>query len=158
MEDSLSTLDKLEDVFGNAFGDEKLDCLVQMRTVEGTRGILHIFQNDVVNVGCSGVLVESPIGHPVTPVRGGIAIVHATNVGAILLDVSLHLAEAVEQGSPDPSLLVGESIIRKLTTVSDQIVHLPTRHTVSDHIADVVGGEDVGCGFCVVHAFIVPYI
>ena len=138
MEDSLSTLDKLEDVFGNAFGGEKLDCLVHMRTGEVTRGILHIFQNDVVNIGCSGVLVESPIGHPVTPVRGGIAIVHATEVGAILLDVSLHLAEAVEQGSPDPSLLVAGG---------DMIG--------ADHIADVVGGES-GSGCCVVHAFIVP--
>jgi len=109
-----------------------------MRTVEVTRGILHIFQNDVVNVGCSGVLVESPIGHPVTPVRGGIAIVHATEVGAILLDVSLHLAEAVEHGSPDPSLLVvGGDLIR------------------TDHIADVVGGEYVG-GCCISHASIVP--
>jgi hypothetical protein len=156
MEDSLSTLDKLEDVFGNAFGGEEGHCVIEVATVEVTRGILRIFQNHLVNVGCSGVLVESPIGHPLTPVRGGIAIVHATEVGAILLDVSLHLAEAVEQGSPDPRLLSGESIIRKFTTVADQIVHLPTRHTVSDHIADVVGGEDVGCGCCVVHAFIVP--
>jgi len=110
-----------------------------MRTVEVTRGILHIFQNDVVNVGCSGVLVESPIGHPVTPVRGGIAIVHATEVGAILLDVSLHLAEAVEHGSPDPSLLVaGGDLIR------------------TDHIADVVGGEYVWGGCCISHASIVP--
>ena len=136
---SFSALDEFEDVFGNAFGHEKLDCLVQMRTVEGSRGILHIFQNDVVNVGCSGVLVESPIGHPVTPVRGRVAILQATEISAILLDVSLHLAEAVEQGSPDPSLLVaGGDLIR------------------TDHIADVVGGEYVGCGCCVVNASIVP--
>jgi len=135
---SFSALDEFEDVFGNAFGGEEGHRVIEVATVEVTRGILHIFQNDVVDVGCSGVLVESPIGHPVTPVRGGIAIVHATEVGAILLDVSLHLAEAVEQGSPDPSLLV---------TGGDMIG--------ADHIADVVGGEYVG-GCCVVHAFIVP--
>jgi hypothetical protein len=137
---SFSALDEFEDVFGNAFGGEKLDCLVHMRTGEVTRGILHIFQNDVVNVGCSGVLVESPIGHPVTPVCGRVAVVHATHVRAILLDVSLHLAEAVEQGSPDPSLLVAGGNL-----IGDG----------PDHIADVVGGEYVG-GCCVVHAFIVP--
>jgi len=82
--------------------------------------------------------VKTTIGHPVDPVRGGVAVLDATDVGAILLDVPLHFAEAVEQGSPDPRLLVdGGDMIR------------------ADHIADVVGGES-GSGCCVVHAFIVP--
>tara|TARA_S200002703_G_scaffold66219_1_gene57417 strand:+ start:2685 stop:3152 length:468 start_codon:yes stop_codon:yes gene_type:complete len=138
---SFSALDELEDIFGNAFGGEEGHRVVEVATVEGTRGILHIFQNDVVNVGCSGVLVESPIRHPVTPVRGGIAIVHATHVRAILLDVSLHLAEAVEQGSPDPSLLVAGGDLSRIDG--------------NDHIADVVGGES-GSGCCFSHACIVP--
>ena len=135
---SEGTLDESKDVFGNAFGGEEGHRVVEVATGQGTRGILGVRENHAVNLGTCGVLVETTIGHPVDPVRGRVAVVHATHVGAVLLDVLRHLAEAVEQGSPDPRLLVAGG---------DMIG--------ADHIADVVGGES-GSGCCVVHAFIVP--
>ena len=134
---SFSALDEFDDVFGNAFGGEKGHCVIEVTTIEVTRGILRIFQNDVVNVGWSRVLVESPIGHPVDPVRGRVAVRHLTEILAISLDISLHLAEAVEQGSPDPRLLGGGSI------------------GIPNLITEVIGGEYVG-GCCISHASIVP--
>ena len=131
-------MDESKDVFGNAFGGEEGHRVIEVATREDTRGMRGTVEDHRMNGRRVGVLVETTVRHPVDPVRGRVAVVHATHVGAVLLDVPLHLAEAVEQGSPDPRLLVAGG---------DMIG--------ADHIADVVGGES-GSGCCVVHAFIVP--
>ena len=88
-----------------------------------------------MNVGTTGVLGESKVRHPFDPVRGRIAVIDATHVGAVLLDVLPHLPMTVEKAPPDPRLLLVAECLRLRGDLG--------RLGGSDHHPDVVGGHGV---------------